>query len=114
MIASRDGVFNLEYYVLSIIGVTLAQNPVNVLNDYHDYKTGVDAKTVKTPFSGGSKFLVSGLIRPESVFSFGLASLLLAAPIGLYFVLERGLVLFGIVAVAAISVYFCTTAFAQE
>ena len=55
-IASRDGVFNLEYYVLSIIGVTLAQNAVNVLNDYHDYKTGVDAKTVKTPFSGAASF----------------------------------------------------------
>jgi 1,4-dihydroxy-2-naphthoate octaprenyltransferase len=70
-VAARDGFFNLTYYVLAIIGVTLAQNAVNVLNDYYDYKTGVDAATLKTPFSGGSRFLVSGLITPESAFSFG-------------------------------------------
>ena len=111
--AARDVFFNLGYYVLAVIGVTLTQNAVNVLNDYYDYRTGVDAKTIKTPFSGGSKFLVSGAIRPESAFSFGLASLLLAIPIGAYFVLTRGLMLLGIVAVAAVSVYFYTTAFAR-
>ncbi len=55
--AAYDGFFNLTYYVLTIIGVTLTQNAVNVLNDYHDFKTGVDARTIKTPFSGGSSFL---------------------------------------------------------
>ena len=112
-VAARDGFFNLTYYVLAIIGVTLAQNAVNVLNDYHDYKTGVDAATLKTPFSGGSKFLVAGLIKPKSALSFGLGSLLLAIPIGAYFVLTRGLALLGLVAVAAISVYFYSTTFAR-
>ena len=112
-VAARDGFFNLTYYVLAVIGVTLAQNAVNVLNDYYDYKTGVDATTVKTPFSGGSKFLVSGLIRPKSALSFGLGSFLLAIPIGAYFILTRGLTLLGLVTVAAISVYFYTTTFAR-
>ena len=112
-VAARDGFFNLVYYVLAIAGVTLAQNAVNVLNDYHDYKAGVDAATVKTPFSGGSKFLVSGQIRPNSALSFGLGSLLLAIPIGAYFVLTRGIALLGLVAVAAISVYFYSTTFAR-
>lgn len=112
-VAARDGFFNLTYYVLAVIGVTLTQNAVNVLNDYYDYKTGVDARTVKTPFSGGSKFLVSGKIQPKSALSFGLGSLLLAIPIGAYFILTRGLTLLGLVAVAAISVYFYTTTFAR-
>lgn len=112
-VAARDGFFNLTYYVLAVIGVTLAQNAVNVLNDYYDYKTGVDAATVKTPFSGGSKFLVSGVIQPKSALSFGLVSLLLAAPIGAYFVLARGIALLGLVAIAAISVYFYSTTFAR-
>jgi len=112
-VAARDGFFNLTYYVLAIIGVTLAQNAVNVLNDYYDYKTGVDAATLKTPFSGGSKFLISGLIKPESALSFGLGSFLLAIPIGAFFVLTRGLALLGLVAVAAISVYFYSTTFAR-
>jgi 1,4-dihydroxy-2-naphthoate octaprenyltransferase len=109
----HDGFFNLTNYILAVIGVTLTQNAVNVLNDYFDYKTGVDAATVKTPFSGGSKFLVSGAIQPKSALSFGLASLLLAAPIGAYFVLTRGILLLGLVAVAAISVYFYSTTFAR-
>ncbi|MGA8856046.1 MAG: prenyltransferase [Candidatus Bathyarchaeia archaeon] len=112
-VAARDSSFNSTYYVLAIVGVTLAQNSVNVLNDYYDYKAGVDAATLKTPFSGGSKFLVSGLIKPKSALSFGLASLLLAIPIGAYFVLTRGLALLGLLAVAAISVYFYSTTFAR-
>jgi 1,4-dihydroxy-2-naphthoate octaprenyltransferase len=111
--AARNGFFNLGYYFLALIGVTLTQNAVNVLNDYHDYKTGVDAKTIKMPFSGGSKYLVSGTIRPESAFSFAVVSLLLAAPIGIYFTLQRWLPLLAIVAFAAISVYFYTTVFAR-
>jgi 1,4-dihydroxy-2-naphthoate octaprenyltransferase len=112
-VAAREGLFNLAYYVLAIIGVTLTQNAVNVLNDYYDYRTGVDAATVKTPFSGGSKFLVSGQIRPTSALSFGLGSLLLAIPIGAYFVLTRGIALLGLVAIAAISVYFYSNTFAR-
>ena len=112
-VAAWDGFFNLSYYVLCVIGVTLSQNAVNVLNDYHDYKTGVDAATIKTPFSGGSKLLISGEIRPNQALTFGLVSLLLAIPIGGYFVFTRGIMLLAIVAVAGISVLFYTNAFAR-
>ena len=76
--AVHDGFFNLTFYIIAIVGVTLAQNAVNVLNDYHDFKTGVDARTMKTPFSGGSRFLVSGFIRSRSALLFGITFLLLA------------------------------------
>ena len=33
-VAAREGFFNLAYYVLAIIGVTLTQNAVNVLNEF--------------------------------------------------------------------------------
>ncbi len=111
--AAREGFFNLPYYILAIAGVTLAQNAVNVLNDYYDYKTGVDARTVKTSFSGGSKLIVSGMIRPQSAFAFALTSLLLAVPIGIFFVLARGLALLWIVAIGGISVFFYTQTFAR-
>jgi 1,4-dihydroxy-2-naphthoate octaprenyltransferase len=111
--AIYDGFLNLAFYILAIVGVTLAQNAVNVLNDYHDFKTGVDAKTMKTPFSGGSRFLVSGLIKPRSAFLFGMTSLLLAIPIGIFFIILRGTMLLGIGIVAGVSVLFYTTAFAR-
>ena len=112
--AIYDGFLNLTFYILAIVGVTLAQNAVNVLNDYHDFKTGVDARTMKTPFSGGgSMFLVSGLIKPHSAFLFGMTSLLLAIPIGVFFIILRGAMLLGIAIVAGISVLFYTTTFAR-
>lgn len=111
--AGHDGYFNLAYYLLAIVGVTLAQNAVNVLNDFHDYKTGVDARTVKTPFSGGSKYLVNGLIKPESAFMFGTTSLLLAAAAGAYLIWVRGFLLLPLILFAGASVYFYTTSFAK-
>lgn len=111
--AIYDGFLNLTFYILAIVGVTLAQNAVNVLNDYHDFKTGVDARTMKTPFSGGSRFLVSGLIKPRSAFLFGITSLLLAIPIGVFFIILRGAMLLVIAIVAGISILFYTTTFAR-
>ena len=111
--AIYEGFLNLTFYILAIVGVTLAQNAVNVLNDYHDFKTGVDARTMKTPFSGGSRFLVSGLIKPRSAFLFGMTSLLLAIPIGVFFILLRGATLLVIAIVAGISILFYTTTFAR-
>jgi 1,4-dihydroxy-2-naphthoate octaprenyltransferase len=111
--AIYEGFLNLTFYILAIVGVTLAQNAVNVLNDYHDFKTGVDARTMKTPFSGGSRFLVSGLIKPRSAFLFGMTSLLLAIPIGVFFIILRGAMLLVIAIVAGISILFYTTTFAR-
>jgi 1,4-dihydroxy-2-naphthoate octaprenyltransferase len=111
--AAHDGYFSLAYYLLAIVGVTLAQNAVNVLNDFHDYRTGVDVRTVKTPFSGGSKYLVNGLIKPESAFVFGTASLLFAAAAGAYLIWVRGFLLLPIILFAGASVYFYTTSFAR-
>jgi 1,4-dihydroxy-2-naphthoate octaprenyltransferase len=112
-VAAHEGHFNLTYYLLAVIGVTLTQNAVNVLNDYHDFKTGVDAQTPKTPFSGGSKYLVTGMIKPESARLFGVTSLLLAVSIGFFFIMMKGAGLLSILAVAAVSVYFYTSIFAR-
>ena len=40
--------------VLIAIGGLLAHISVNMLNEYHDYRSGLDNKTRRTPFSGGS------------------------------------------------------------
>jgi 1,4-dihydroxy-2-naphthoate octaprenyltransferase len=112
-VAMHDGFFNLTFYLFAVVGVTLSQNAVNVLNDYYDFKMGVDARTLKTPFSGGSRFLTSGLIKPSSALLFGVTSLLLAIPIGIYFIILRGIVVLGVAIVAGISVLFYTATFAR-
>ncbi len=89
-IAWYDGYFHLGYALLTFLGLLLCHISVNVLNDYFDYKSGIDLETKRTPFSGGSGILPTSLLKPKQVLWFGLISLMLAVPIGVYFVLARG------------------------
>jgi len=76
--------------LLIVVGVTLAHFSVNALNDYMDYRSGLDLRTPRTPFSGGTKLLVDGVITPIEALALALASLVSALAIGLYLTLYRG------------------------
>ncbi len=86
VIAWYDGYFHLGHALLAGMGLVLAHVSVNTLNDYFDYRSGIDLMTRRTPFSGGSGILPAGLLRPREVLWLGLGSFLLAVPIGIYFV----------------------------
>jgi len=86
-IAWYYGSFHLGYALLTFLGLLLCHISVNVLNDYFDYKSGIDLATNRTPFSGGSGILPSSMLKPKQVLWFGLISLILAVPIGAYFVI---------------------------
>jgi 1,4-dihydroxy-2-naphthoate octaprenyltransferase len=103
-----DHAFNLGYALLAGFGLLLCHISVNVLNDYYDYTSGVDLKTQRTPFSGGSGFLPAAALKPRQVFWFGLVSLLLAVPIGIYFVLVKGWLLLPLLIIAAVCVLLYT------
>jgi len=107
-IAWHDGFFHLGYALLAFVGLLLAHISVNVLNDYFDYKSGIDLATKRTPFSGGSGILPAALLKPRQVFWLGLGSFLLAIPIGVYFVLARGWLLLPLLLIAAICVLLYT------
>jgi len=89
-IAWYDGPFHLGYALLTFVGLLLCHISVNVLNDYFDYESGIDLETKRTPFSGGSGILPTSRLKPKQVLWFGLIALILALPIGVYFVLARG------------------------
>ncbi|MBM3120007.1 MAG: prenyltransferase [Chloroflexi bacterium] len=103
-----DGAFHLGYALLAFLGLLLCHISVNVLNDYYDYKSGIDLKTRRTPFSGGSGFLPAASLQPRHVFWFGLACFLLAVPIGIYFVLVSGWLLLPLLLVAAVCILLYT------
>ena len=107
-VAWYDGSFNLGYAVLAFVGLLLCHISVNVLNDYYDYKSGIDLKTRRTPFSGGSGFLPAAALKPRQVFWFGLICFLLAIPIGVYFVFTSGWLLLPLLIVAAICILMYT------
>ena len=107
-IAWYDGYFHLGYALLAFVGLLLCHISVNVLNDYFDYRSGIDLEVKRTPFSGGSGILPAALLKPRHVFWFGSVSFLLAIPIGLYFVFTRGWLLLPLLIIAAICVLLYT------
>ena len=107
-IAWYDGAFHLGYALLAFAGLLLVHISVNTLNDYFDYRSGIDLETRRTPFSGGSGILPPSLLKPRQVFWFGLACFLLAVPIGIYFILLRGWLLLPLLVIAAVCVLLYT------
>jgi len=107
-IAWYDGAFHLGYALLAFVGLLLAHISVNTLNDYFDYRSGIDLETQRTPFSGGSGILPPALLKPRQVFWFGLGSFLLAIPIGIYFVIVKGWLLLPLLLVAAVCILLYT------
>ncbi len=54
-LASYQGFeWSLNLLGLVLLGALAASIAVNMLNEYEDYKSGLDAITTRTPFSGGS------------------------------------------------------------
>jgi len=82
----EDKPFRPLYFALAFVGALFAHIAVNVLNEYSDYKTGIDFNTKPTPFSGGSGILPSGKLEAKKVFIFGLTCLAITAAIGIYFI----------------------------
>jgi 1,4-dihydroxy-2-naphthoate octaprenyltransferase len=107
-IAWYDGAFHLGYAVLAFVGLLLVHISVNTLNDYFDFKSGIDLAVKRTPFSGGSGILPPGNLKPGEVLALGTVSLVLAVPVGIFFVLEKGWPLLPLLIVAALCVVFYT------
>jgi len=101
-IAWYDDYFHLGYALLAFLGLLLCHISVNVLNDYFDYRSGIDLEAKRTPFSGGSGILPAALLKPKQVLWLGLVSLLVAVPIGVYFVVARGWQLLPLLVVGAL------------
>jgi 1,4-dihydroxy-2-naphthoate octaprenyltransferase len=80
---------NLSTAILLLIGVFFAHISVNVIDDYVDYKRGIDAETIKTNFSGGSSLIVNGSLKPRNVLLLGLGAFVIAAIIGTYLIVQH-------------------------
>ncbi len=62
------GTFDLPLFTLTLLGVIAVHAGSNVINDYFDYRSGTDVvNRNKSPFNGGSPFLINGQLNPEEV-----------------------------------------------
>jgi len=95
--------------VLTFAGVISLHASVDLLNDYWDYKRGIDTITKRTKMSGGTGVLPEGLLQPSSVYRAGIGFLILGSVIGFYFVLTNGIIIAAILGFAILSIYFYST-----
>ncbi len=95
--------------VLTFAGVMALHASVDLLNDFWDFKRGIDTKTTRTKMSGGTGVLPEGLLRPSSVYRAGIAFLIIGSIIGGYFVITDGITIAIILGFAILSIYFYST-----
>ncbi len=76
--------------VLALLGALLAHIAVNTLNEYFDFRSGLDLSTVRTPFSGGSGALPQHPEEEQAVFTVGLVSTAATFVIGVFFLWKQG------------------------
>ena len=79
------------HFVIALIGAVASHISVNAFNEYFDFKSGLDFKTQRTPFSGGSGTLPA---RPElanQALATAIVSAVVVCLAGIYFLAVWGL-----------------------
>lgn len=104
------GVFRLVPFILTLLAAALIQAGHNLLNDYLDHRSGVDAanREFVRPFTGGSRVIQLGLLAPYEVLGGAVGFLVLACLAGLYLVTVSGPWLLVLIAFGMFSGLFYT------
>jgi 1,4-dihydroxy-2-naphthoate octaprenyltransferase len=91
---------------------------INVIDDYHDFKKGLDKEAVTTKFSGGSPFIVKGLITEKGALALGMLAFCIAAIIGIYLGIMHPIaipfIVLGALSILLYAVFFSRVPFLSE
>jgi 1,4-dihydroxy-2-naphthoate octaprenyltransferase len=85
-----NGTVALSELILVLVGAVCAHASVNAINEYVDFCSGLDAKTRRTKFSGGSGALPAAPCHARAVLLLCAVLCLLTTGIGVWFVWRRG------------------------
>lgn len=105
----KTGVVDPGYALLTYFGIMCLHISVDLLNDYSDFKRGIDTNTKRTRYSGGTGVIPENLISPRLIYCVGVVFLILGGLTGLYFVTIQGIVILILLSFAIISIYFYST-----
>ncbi len=109
----ETGQFNIMLFLLTFVGACFFHISCNVANDYFDFKSGNDAlnRNALVPFSGGSRMVLDGFVRPEEALGISILFAILGSAIGLYLnsVLKGNIILF--IGLAALFLVFSYNGF---
>ena len=84
---------NVLQVILTFIGGISAHISVNAFNEYFDFKSGLDARTSRTPFSGGSGTLQQKPELANQALGTAITAFIITGLIGIFFLFVHGLML---------------------
>ena len=111
--AAYEGTFHLGPTILALVGLLAVHAAVNALNEWSDMRTGIDLKTVRTAFSGGSGTIPGGKAEVTDALKLGLGLAALGLLVGLWFLFRVGWVFLPFLLVGAVLVLGYTDALAR-
>lgn len=105
----KTGYIDIGYAILTYVGIMCLHISVDLLNDYSDFKRGIDTNTKRTKFSGGTGVIPENLISSRLIYCAGIIFLILGGLVGLYVVTIKGIIILVLLVFAIISIYFYST-----
>ncbi|UCE81167.1 MAG: 1,4-dihydroxy-2-naphthoate octaprenyltransferase [Methanobacteriota archaeon] len=76
--------FNILLFLTTLLGVLFLHAGTNVVNDYFDYISGTDrVNRNRSPFNGGSPFIVEGILTPQQVYRAAIAFFAIGGILGI-------------------------------
>jgi 1,4-dihydroxy-2-naphthoate octaprenyltransferase len=104
-----NGYIDFGYALLTLFGILCLHISVDLLNDYSDFKRGIDTNTKRTKYSGGTGVIPENLIDSRLIYCAGIIFLIMGGLTGFYFVTTKGIVILILLTFAIISIYFYST-----
>lgn len=100
--------FNFLYFFAALLGGVLLHAGANVANDFFDYKNGSDNINTEyvRPFSGGSRLIQNGKLKPREVLFLSTFCYASAVIIGIWFFTQLGYTILILGTIGAISGFF--------
>ena len=111
--AAYESAFGWTPTLLALAGLVLLHIAVNALNEASDMTTGIDLRTARTPFSGGSGTLPAGLLSVRATRVFAYVCAAIGGLIGGWFALRLGPMFALLMAAGAAAVLFYSDVFAR-
>lgn len=81
---TSDGV-SAFHFVLALVGGICSHISVNSFNEYFDFKSGLDSRTQRTPFSGGSGTLQANPEAARHALATAVVTFAIVVAVGVYF-----------------------------
>lgn len=106
---ATDPSWSLLSAIVIIVGAIAAHVSVNTFNEIADFESGLDARTQRTPFSGGSGTLVAQPQLLADAKTLARGSLVLTFAIGVWVLFMRGALIVPIGIAGVVLIYFYST-----